>query len=754
MLGHRLAYLSVLMFIAALWASVLWVTADNMPSSAERVTARPHLVDEAQCRQCHLPQVEDWQGSHHQLAMLAPAPDTVLGDFNNTLFTSDTETTHFLQQQIAQHTHQYRLRTPDGSGQQREFTLAYTFGWSPLQQYLLALDDGRLQASGVAWDTEKQEWFHLYDGQGVDSHHALHWSKPAHNANTQCIECHTTGYQPGYDPIEDRFDSQWHAAGITCQGCHGPASDHLRWTAAPDTSPTRGFALSLSTQQPSLQLEVCGRCHSRRTPLGDPTSWPRLEDAYLVSPLTAELYEVDGKIKDEVFEYGSFLQSRMHQAGVLCSDCHNAHSGRLRLNGNAVCTQCHNPGGIAVRALSTDRLRAAAYDDPSHHHHAPGSAGSACVACHMPGKVYMGNDLRHDHSFSSPNPAQALALGHSDACLSCHNDRPAAPLPPQELIAQFEQWYPDHQPRDGGYAEALAKARQGKPGAAAALLEQLSRTDLPGLRRAALLAELPAYPSRPAQQQLIAALEHPDAPVRRAAIEALAALDPLQLESQFAPLLTDPVRAVRITAAEQMLMLAEQSGRTLAPEPFAEYEQAQKDLLANAEAWFNLANLYRLTGRTDQVAPALEAALRRNPAFAPAVTALAQWREFVDGQPAAAHQLLEQARSTYPNEASLHYALGLAHIRAGQLAAGVSSLEQAHHLQPDNETYTYVLAVAWYDTGRREQAVQLLREQLRKAPPSRLLRLTLLTYLPPGEERAGLLEALRQQNPEDPALAL
>src|SRR5690606_40591648 len=95
----------------------------------------------------------------------------------------------------------------------------------------------------------------------------------------------------------------------------------------------------------------------------------------------------------------------------------------------------------------------------------------------------------------------------------------------------------------------------------------------------------------------------------------------------------------------------------------------------------------------------------------------------VDGQPAAAHQLLEQARSKYPNEASLHHALGLAHIRADQLAAGVSSLEQAHHLQPDNETYTYVLAVAWYDTGRREQAVQLLREQLRKAPASRLLRL-------------------------------
>lgn len=675
--------------------------------------------------------------------MLAPTADTVLGDFNNITLTSDRETTVFFRQGD-----EFRVRTPDATGTPNEFRVAYTFGWAPLQQYLLALDDGRLQALGVAWDSEQQRWFHLYEGQGVDAHHALHWSKPAQNANTQCIECHTTGFQPGYDAASGGFDSQWHALGVGCQGCHGPASDHLRWTAAPDSSPNKGFAYALGVDAGAQQIETCGRCHSRRTPLGDPARWNRLEDAYLVSLLGAELYEVDGKIKDEVFEYGSFLQSRMHQAGVVCSDCHNAHSGQLRLSGNAVCTQCHNPAGVAVRpAIRSDNLRAANYDSPAHHHHAPGSPGAECRACHMPGKVYMGNDLRHDHSFSSPDPAQALALGHSDACLGCHTDRPA-----EALVTQFQQWYPDHRPRDGGYAQALFKARQGQAGAAAALSEQLARSDLPALRRAALIAELPAYPSAGAQRLLQAALGHADAAVRRAAIEASAALDPGLLEARLAELINDPFRAVRITAAGHWLMLADQYGASLPPESFGEYEQVQAQLPANAEAHFNLANLYRLTGRAGQVEAALQTALQRDPAFAPAVVSLAQWRE-QHGDPAAARRLLEDSLRAYPGDAGLHHALGLAHIRARQVGTGVHALEQAHTLEPDNDTYAYVLAVAWHDTGKREQALQLLREQLQRRPARRPLRLALLGYLPPGSERDALLSELKQQNPQDPVLA-
>jgi tetratricopeptide (TPR) repeat protein len=707
---------------------------------SDDVANAPHWVDENQCRQCHAPQFRDWQQSHHPLAMRLPADGTVRGDFNDAIFRSDRETTRFFRDGDT-----FQVSTPNADGQPETFPVAYTFGWAPLQQYLLALDDGRLQALGVAWDTAQQRWFHLYDGEGVDAHHPLHWQQPAQNANTQCIECHTTDFRTGFDEATQRFDSQWHSLGVGCQGCHGPAADHLRWTNAlnetPDTTPGKGFARQLD--QAAQQLDTCGTCHSRRTPLGTPTRSAVLQDDYLLSQLTADLYEVDGKIQGEVFEYGSFLQSRMHQAGVVCADCHNPHSGQLRAPDNAVCTQCHNPAATPVRAaIRGTHLAAKDYDSPAHHHHAPGSPGAACKACHMPGKTYMGNDLRHDHSFSSPDPEQALALGHSDACLGCHENSDT-----DTLLTHFRQWYPAHQPRDGGYARALFKARHGDAGAAEALLTQLSRDDLPGLRRAALIAELPAYPSRAAQQAVFAALKHADPSVRRAAIEAL----PPGMQSELPGLLNDPVRAVRLGAAEQWLSLADQQGMSLPADALSEYEQVQQQLLANAEAHTNLANLYRLTGRDEQVTPALHAALQRNPRFVPAIVLLAQWQA-AQGDVDGSRRQLIQALRDQPGNAVLHHAYGLASIRAGQLQEGVRALEKAHALAPDNDTYAYVLAVAWHDTGQRPRALQLLREQLARHPASRPLRLALYQYLPHGPEQDALLQTLTQQNPQDPLL--
>lgn len=687
--------------------------------------------------------------------MLPATEDHVRADFGGTVLHSDRDSLFFLDSgalssgnpgsNIPGRDAQFQVRTGTGSDNTGTFDVAYTFGWEPLQQYLVALDDGRLQALGAAWDTQQQRWFHLYDNLGVDAAHPLHWRQPAQNANTQCIECHTSHYQLGYEAATDRFDSQWHSLGVGCQACHGPASEHVRWAQAPNTHPGKGFAAAPAsrTQQP----DTCGRCHSRRTPLGDPTGHTKLHDAFLVSPLSADLYEVDGKIKDEVFEYGSFLQSKMHQAGVVCSDCHNPHSGQLRAPDNAVCTQCHNTTGTATHpSIRTEHLRPAHYDSAAHHHHQPGSAGAACRACHMPGKFYMGNDLRHDHSFSSPDPAQAQALGHSDACLGCHREQS-----PEALITAFQQWYPEHQPRDGGYARALFKAREGKPGAADALASQLARNDLPAPRRAALVAELPRYPSDTAQALLRDALIHDDASVRRAAIEASAALAPPLLQQHLPTLLNDTVRSVRLAAAEQWLLLADQQGMVLPAEPFEEYEQVQQQLLANAEAHFSLANLYRLTGRSERVEAALATAVERNPHFSPAVIGLAQWREQA-GDAAAALQLLRQRLHTHPGDASLHHALGLALIRNGQLAAGITELEKAHSLAPENDTHAWVLAVAWHDTGQRERALQLLRDQLQHRPANRSLRLALLGYLPAGEERHQLLHALAQQNPQDPVV--
>src|SRR5262249_7008025 len=144
-------------------------------------------------------------------------------------------------------------------------------------------------------------------------------------------------------------------------------------------------------------------------------------DAYRVALLDERLYEDDGQNRDEVYEYGSFLQSRMFAAGVTCSDCHEPHALRLRAEGSSVCLQCHD---------------ASRYPSESHHHHREGSRGAACIECHMPARVYMVIDERRDHSFRVPRPDRTVTMGTPNACDRCHAERGAA-----WSAAQMRRWF-------------------------------------------------------------------------------------------------------------------------------------------------------------------------------------------------------------------------------------------------------------------------------------------------------------------------
>ncbi|MFN3580553.1 MAG: HEAT repeat domain-containing protein, partial [Pseudomonas sp.] len=596
-------------------------------------------------------------------------------------------------------------------------------------------------------------------GQGVDHQDRLHWTGSLQNANFMCIECHATDFKRNYDAASDTFASGWQAPGVGCQSCHGPASAHLEWAASTLASETgqqnhaKGFAASPSIAHRE-EVEACARCHSRRSPLDDGYQHGNaLMDDFLPSILTADLYEVDGKIKEEVFEYGSFQQSKMQAAGVVCSDCHNPHSGELRAPGNAVCTQCHNSNALATRpAIQGSGLQARNYDSPTHHHHPSSSAGAQCISCHMPGKLYMTNDLRHDHSFTSPNPPQALELGHTDACLGCHQN-----VEPSQIVAQFLSQYPGAEPRDGGYARDMEAARSGKPGAAAGLFRQLAREGQPAIRVATLISELPRYPSLSALQHLARAVQHPDPSVRVAAVNSLPALaSETQLRDLLAPLAEDPIRAVRLAVAWQLAQLPPQAKSGLAAWPTlqAEYEQVQQSLLERTDAHFNLAMLYQLSGREDQVEAALGDALLRDAAFFPALIMQAQWQEQYLGLPQVGLASLQEGIKAHPQEASLHHALGMTLVRQGKLTEALPAFTQAQQLAVNNSDYAYVLAIALHDSGKREQAVQLLEKQLATDPANRQLRLALVSYLgdQSSPEARVLMEQLRAQNPDDPAL--
>ena len=654
-------------------------------------------------------------------------PATVLGDFGGATFRYGGDTSTFTTRDG-----RYFVTTDGPDGALHDYPIRYTFGVAPLQQYLIELDRGRVQALSIAWDARPKEhggqrWYHLYPGEKVDSHDVLHWTRRSQNWNHMCAECHTVDFEKNYDPATRSYGSRFVEMGVGCEDCHGPGSRHVAWAEGKsgwDGIADRGLAVKLDerreivwrrdpqTHHPqrsaprttSIEIDTCARCHSRRSQLAEePPSGRTLAETHLPALVEPGLYEADGQIREEVYEYGSFLQSRMYAEGVTCSDCHEPHTAQLRAEGDAVCLQCHSETHFAVR---------------SHHFHPLDSPGARCVACHMPSRTYMGVDVRRDHGFRVPRPAQSVALGTPNACNGCHADRPAS-----WAAAQVRAWYGHDPVGFQRYAETLQAARSHGANAEPRLLALLADAGQPAIARATAAAELARDPSRESLPVLIRTLDDPSPLVRKAAIEGLHVLPPSERWRLAASRLRDPVRAVRITA---VALLAELP--TIPPQDQGAWDAASTDYLAaqrqNAdqpEAHVNLGNYHAARGDAAAAERDYRAALALDPDWVPTYVNLADLLRAL-GRDAEGEALLREGLARAPDAAALHHSLGLWKVRAHDLTGALAALRRASELAPDEPRYAYVYSVALHDVGQIAIAIHIADQALARAPGDRALR--------------------------------
>lgn len=489
------------------------------------------------CAECHRSAADAWAGSHHAKAWTEAIPENILADFDGTVFSLDDMTARFRVDADGGH----HVSVTERNGETTEYPVHSVVGVAPLQQYLLEIEPGRLQSFDVVWDTIKSQWFHLYPDQNVPPSDALHWTGPYKSWNARCGVCHATGYDAGYDAAKDRYQTTQAEIGVGCEACHGPGRDHVNWAGSPVTPPENyGFSADLSTREGLIQQ--CAGCHSRREAFLDSSPIPgtAYHDAYNLSLLRPGLYHPDGQIQDEVYVYGSFLQSKMYDKGVTCSDCHDAHSAGLWADGNAVCTQCHNMDGDP----RFPSLPLADFDSPSHHHHAQGSAGAQCVSCHMTEQVYMGNDWRADHSFRIPRPDLNAETGAPDACTSCHADQT-----PDWAAAQLRNWFPDSTNQGPHFGQVLARARINPELASDDLVDLARSSDNSALVRATAIWMI-GQTGNPQQIDRIADLVGAaDPTIRAATVEAMRRLSGHDRVRNLLSLLDDPAGNVRIAAA-------------------------------------------------------------------------------------------------------------------------------------------------------------------------------------------------------------
>ena len=677
------------------------------------VAAVADYVGSEACVGCHQEAYAGWLGSHHQLAMLPAAEATVAADFEGSSFAHGGVRTTF-----DRRGGRFVVGTGGPEGEFGDFNVRYTFGVEPLQQYLLELEGGRLQAFGIAWDTAGERWFHLQPVDGVGHEDPLHWTGAAYTWNFMCADCHSTGVRKGYDPASNAYSTEFAEVSVGCEACHGPGSLHVARAAQgglqhppgghEDSSASAMAIVGLATQVE--QIGSCAPCHSRRAQLADGYTPDRpFLDHYLPSLLEPGLYEADGQILGEVYVYGSFLQSRMFARGVTCGDCHEPHSAGLVLEGDALCTRCHNEAGHP----GFPTLRPARYDTPAHHLHGTGSEGSRCVSCHMPERTYMVLDHRRDHGFRIPRPDLTVSLGIRNACNGCHDDRDAE-WARQVLARHFGSGEDPH------FAAVIAPARSGLPKAARALATLAEDTEQAAMVRATALSLMDSYDDAGTALALERGLRDPDALVRIGALRGASRFGPESFRRRAGHLLDDAYLAVRTEAARLLApahagLPAEGAERARFLEVLDEYLDTQRFNADRPEAHTNMASAFLALGDSDRAETALEAALGLAADWVPALVNLADLYRATNRDPAAG-ELLERASALAPDAAEVALARALWLVRQHRHSEALPLLARATELGPENSHHAYVYAVALHSGGESMRALAVLDEALRRRP--------------------------------------
>jgi len=696
-----------------------------------------YYVGRDSCSACHTREYELWKGSDHDLAMQEANKQTVLGNFDNATFTYYGITSKFYKRDD-----KFYVFTEGPEGNFKEYEIKYTFGFRPLQQYIIQFPGGRYQMLPLCWDTRPKEqggqkWFHIYPDERITPDDVLYWTKILQNWNYMCAECHSTNVKKKYNLKKDSYQTTYSEIDVSCEACHGPSSEHVTWARLVergkkiDRESTMGLVIRLKDYEQGtwvfntetgsaqrtiplrsrLQIEICWRCHSRRYVINeDYIPGGHLLNTHIPSLLVSDLYFPDGQIQDEVYVYGSFLQSKMYRKGVVCRDCHEPHSMKVYAAGNRLCYRCHLYEKFGVK---------------SHHFHKSDSIGALCVECHMPERTYMVIDPRRDHSIRIPRSDLSGKLGTPNACNKCHKDKDT-----QWSTEYIKKWYGADFTKRPHYGEVIFAGRNENPGTESMLITLYADTSQSSIVRATALWLLRNYPTEPTVYALQGALNDSDPLIRYAALHALDILEPNERLARAKHLLQDQVRAVRMQAARSLSAVSSgalsPSRKKIWERAIEEYIQSQLVTGDHPASHLNLGTLYLNLKEYEKAEESYLTAIRIEPNSLFAYINLADLYRIQEREKEG-EQILRQALEIDQNYEEGHYALGLLFARQKSMREAVFHLRKAEELNPADPNFSYAYGIALNSIGKPDSALLVLDQAHTRHPYNQQLLYALAT---------------------------
>ena len=734
-------------------------------------------VGRTRCIECHKRQGDLWHGSHHDLAMDRATEQTVLGNFN------DAEVEHYgITSRMFRQGDKFMVHTEGPDAKLHDYEVKYVLGVEPLQQYMVEFNRpdnaneseiGQLQVLRITWDTEGERWYFMNPPdvhEKLEPGDDLHWTGIASRWNNSCADCHSTNLEKHYNDTDGTYHTTFSEIDVSCETCHGPGSVHVQLAESNSLFWDRdqGFGLvKLKQEDPTNEIQSCAPCHSHRRVI-HPGFLPGdgFADHFSNAVLSPSLYHDDGQIMEEVYVYGSFLQSKMYHKGIRCTDCHDPHTTRLKRQGNKVCTSCH-------------QHPTAKYDTLSHHHHTS-AAGTSCVECHMPETTYMEVDPRRDHSIRIPRPDLSVEYGTPNACSRCHLDRVSLPEErkkelhlkqyadwvraardgEEDVRLQLEKldrwcdensrgWYGEPKEELPHFATILSAART-RSEQADPLLRSLAATrTYPAIARATAISWLDPQQSPQNAQTLFKAAHDSSPQVRELAAMRLGGYRSnspapfAELIKHVVPLLSDPVRSVRVAAVQPVAAiprtLLRSSERAAFDAAFKELEQGLAVNNDRAAPYVALGNIYQLLDDDAAAAQAFRKAIFVEPYYTGARANLAELLERQAEQlvqrmgtvSVAEARIREQEIGTLrreivklrkeelrnfardagyaPGIAEIQYRYGLGLYRDGQMVKAEEYLRRTVELEPRSMLYLAAIARFLQHIGKYQDALPFAR---------------------------------------------
>ncbi|GGZ91742.1 tetratricopeptide repeat protein [Algibacter mikhailovii] len=675
------------------------------------------------CIDCHKTETELWTGSHHDLAMQIANDSTVLGDFNNIKTEIDGVKYFFYKKQG-----DFFVHVEEIDNTETEYKISYAFGVTPLQQYLVDFGDGKKQVLRVTWDSVAHKWYHQYKGDKIEPHDWLHWTRSAQNWNTMCAECHSTNLKKNYDVDSDSFNTTYEEINVACESCHGPASNHVDW-AKSDPEGGNSYIISSGEGQ-TQQMNLCAPCHARRVKLTpDLKPGETFENQYMVQNITPSFYHGDGQIDDEDYVYGSFKQSKMYDEGVTCTDCHNAHSLKLKFDDNRLCTQCH---------ISSD------YDTEKHHFHKANTASSLCINCHMTGKNYMGNDFRRDHSFRIPRPDQSVEYDTPNACVGCHEGKSN-----QWAANAIVTWYGSE--RADHFSDALLISSKANITANERVMLDHFINDLqyPEIARATVIENL-NYETQESFNSLFKALQDSSAAIKFNALMKFRNMPRDLRKSTALKYMEDSLRLVRIGAA-QIVIDIDIHDYDPKDQPIVEATMGELETMLFSNADFSsgrmqLGDYYMQKNDVTNAIKHYEVALEKDSLLIPVYSNMAT-AYALNNEHEKAEKTLDNWIKFEPEQGRPHYLKALLYFEMQKNDAAVTQLELAIRKNPNDTRSMYNLATYYYQENRdAKKAERFINKALRLEPENKDFKYLLaLIYKNLGQVKRGqaILNELR-----------